>query len=193
MTGHEHAVETEGRLIRWARGYDLLLKVASLGFESRIRGRIIAAGGLEPGRRVLDVGCGTGTLALAAAEAMAGRGVVSGIDPAPEMIARATAKAARRGIAASFKVGVIESLGFPDGSQDVVFSTIMYHHLTPALQAAGMKEIRRVLAPGGRLVLADFGSSGPASEEARRAGFASVRLEPMRPRFVFLMVAQPCS
>jgi demethylmenaquinone methyltransferase/2-methoxy-6-polyprenyl-1,4-benzoquinol methylase/phosphoethanolamine N-methyltransferase len=190
MDGHAQGVQTEGHLIRWPRLYDLFVKVASLGGEARIRARIIAAGELEPGRRALDVGCGTGTLALAAADAVGPTGRVCGIDPAAEMVAAARAKAARRGVEVAFSVGVIESLDFPDRSMDVVFSTFMFHHLPPPLRLAGLREVRRVLAPGGRLVLVDFGKPGRLVDDAKGAGFASVRMAPMKPRIAFLMVSE---
>ncbi len=190
MHSHTHGIETDGPVIRWPSAYDLLLKIVTLGPRGGSGAASSQRGRLAPGRRVLDVGCGTGTLALLAAEAVGPSGQVHGVDPAPEMVGAARAKAARKGAQATFEVGAIESLGLPDRSVDVAFSTLMFHHLTPKLQGTGMQEIRRVLAPGGCLVLADFGKAEPVVELAKAAGFVSVRLLPMRPRLVFLMVAE---
>ena len=184
------AVNTEGMVIHWAWFYDLLVKIVSLGQERRIRQRIIAAARLEPGQRVLDVGCGTGTLAIAAAEAVGKEGRVQGIDPAKEMIARAQAKSARAGVTVEFQAGVIEALRFSDQSMDVVLSTLMFHHLPGELQPRALAEIRRVLAPGGRLVLVDFGKPDHMVAGVEAAGFGTVTTARLGPRFLFSLIAQ---
>ncbi len=83
-------------------------------------------------------------------------GRVAGIDPGAQQVARARAKAARRHVPVEFQVGVIEQIPFPDQSFDVVFSTLMMHHLPKSLKLQGLAEIARVLKPGGRLIIADF-------------------------------------
>jgi ubiquinone/menaquinone biosynthesis C-methylase UbiE len=105
---------------------------------------------------VLDVGCGTGTLAIEVQQHIGNAGRVVGIDPSSEQIARARSKAARRQMQIEFQVGVIEQLAFPDQTFDVVLSTLMMHHLSASLKRQGLAEIARVLKPGGRLVIADF-------------------------------------
>jgi ubiquinone/menaquinone biosynthesis C-methylase UbiE len=110
---------------------------------------------LQPGEAVLDVGCGTGALALIARQRVGATGHVSGIDPSVQMIARARRKAARRGLAIDFQVGVIERLAFPDQSFDVVLSSFMMHQLPNDLKLKGLTEIARVLKPGGRLLIVD--------------------------------------
>ena len=189
MSSEEQPTHTAGRVIHWAGFYDLLLKVMTLGREGRFRSRIITTAKLEEGQRVLDVGCGTGTLAIAAAEVVGSSGKVRGIDPAPEMISRARSKAAKAGAAVQFDVGVIEALDIPDQSIDVVLSTLMFHHLPPDIQTAGLAEIRRVLVPSGRLVLVDFGKPEHLAPEVKAAGFDAVRTARMKPRFLFSLVA----
>ncbi|MCP4006506.1 MAG: methyltransferase domain-containing protein [bacterium] len=203
---------TKGHVIHWARAYDRLVQLVSLGREDRFRSEIIETAGLEPGQRILDVGCGTGTLALAAAKVVGTEGRVQGIDPSPEMIARAQAKAEDSGCSAKFQVGAIEALAFADASFDVVLSSLMFHHLPDDLKSAGLAEIHRVLAPGGRLVIIDFAGPGPLFHrlaglfghqkssggsyvdqvvaETKAAGFREVATSRLRQKLLFSLIAQ---
>ena len=147
--------ETHGRVIDWAWRYDLMVWLATLGRERALRHMIADLARLQPGETVLDVGCGTGTMALGAKQRVADTGRVFGIDPSAHMIARACRKAARRGLTIDFQVDVIEQLAFPDRSFDVVLSTLMMHHLPDDLKRRGLAEIARVLKPGGRLLVLD--------------------------------------
>src|SRR5262249_50187007 len=117
---------------------------------------IINLAGLQPGTSVLDIGCGTGTLAISAARCVGPTAAVYGIDASPPMIARANWKARRAGANAVFEVAVAEQLPYPDRRFDVVFSTLMLHHLPRKTRQQCAAEIRRVLRPGGRLVAVDF-------------------------------------
>jgi len=155
---HSHR---RGQSIHWAGNYDRLLSLITLGMEGRIRRRIISSAELSPGQRVLDVGCGTGTLAIEAAKAVGPDGRVDGIDPSLEMIARAKSKAQASGQRLHFQEAGIESLPFPDHSFDSVLSSLAFHHFDGPLQQAGLAEIHRVLAPGGRLTIIDFAGEGP--------------------------------
>ena len=152
---NEQAAQTEGSLIRWAPYYDLVTNLMILGQARRLRKATVEHALIVPGESVLDVGCGTGEVTLAA-KARAKHGSAYGIDPAPEMIAVARKKAARKRLEIDFRVGVIESLPFPDASIDVVTSSLMMHHLPEQLKVRGLAEIYRVLKPGGRLLIADF-------------------------------------
>ncbi len=156
---HSHtstAPATEGRTIRWANHYDLLVTFLTLGKEKSLRQEIIQKAAIPMGGAVLDVGCGTGTLALLAKAQAGTQGKVYGIDAAPEMIDVAQHKAAHQGFEMDFRVSVIEALPFPDNAFDVVLSSFMFHHLPPDLKQRGLVEIYRVLKPGGRLLIADM-------------------------------------
>lgn len=159
MTHHSHSVEqptqTEGTLIRWAPYYDFAVNLTTLGHARLLRKTTVEQALIKPGDSVLDVGCGTGEVTLLA-KTRAKAGSVYGIDPAPEMIAVARRKATRKRLDIDFRVGVIESLPFPDSSIDVVTSSLMMHHLPEDLKVRGLAEIYRVLKPGGRLLVADF-------------------------------------
>lgn len=136
--------------------YDALAWALTLGRERALRERLVEAARLAPGEVVLDAGCGTGSLAIAAKRRVGATGVVHAIDAAPEMIARAREKAARAGADVAFATGRAEALPFPDAHVDVVLSTLMLHHLPGPVRRAFAAEIRRVLKPGGRVLAVDF-------------------------------------
>ena len=152
----EHQVTTQGHVIRWATFYDPLVQVMTFGQAARLRRTTVALARIQPGDHVLDVGCGTGDLTLAAARQVGSTGRVVGIDPAAEMIAAARQKITTQETMADFRVGVVESLSFADASFDVVLNSLMMHHLPHDLKAKGLTEIHRVLRPGGRLLIVDF-------------------------------------
>jgi ubiquinone/menaquinone biosynthesis C-methylase UbiE len=159
MAHHSHSFEqpaqTEGRLIRWAPYYDLAVNLTTLGHARLLRKLTVDHALIKPGDSVLDVGCGTGEVTILA-KMSAKNGKVYGIDPAPEMITVARKKAARKKLDVDFRIGLIESLPFPDATIDVVTSSLMMHHLPEDLKVRGLAEIYRVLKPGGRLLIADF-------------------------------------
>lgn len=160
MTHHTtkaNAPQTTGMTIRWwAPLYDAVAWLSTGGQEGAIRRETIAAARITPGASVLDVGCGTGTLAIAAAKKAKTDGEVHGIDASPEMIELARRKAAKKGVAATFHVAPIEALPFPDATFDVVLSTFMLHHLPDDVKRAGFAEVHRVLKPGGHLLAVDL-------------------------------------
>lgn len=143
-----------------ARYYDLLALLFMRGREGEFREKVLELARLRSGESVLDVGCGTGTLTIAAKQRVGPTGTVYGIDASPEMIARASKKARKAGVEVVFKNGVVEALPFPDASFDAVLSTLMLHHLPPEARQQCAHEMRRVLKPGGRVLAVDFGVSG---------------------------------
>lgn len=155
---HPSRPQTAGAVLDWGWRYDLMVSVldlVTLGRLRQIHRLVLDLAELSPGDMVLDVGCGTGTLALEAYQRVGPAGRVVGIDPGPRQIDRARTKAARRGVGVDFQIGAIERLPFTDASFDAVLSTLMMHHLPDDLKRAGLAEIARVLKAGGRLVIAD--------------------------------------
>lgn len=112
----------------------------------------------RPGQRILDVGCGTGSLLLQAA-ARWPELELTGIAPDPKALARAGRKARRAQRAVQFDRGFAEKLPYPDGHFDTVLSSLMLHHVRPAQKISVLREAHRVLRAGGRLHLLDF--AGP--------------------------------
>ncbi len=143
-------------MIHWASSYDTLVKLLTMGKAPALRRLTADLAEIGVGDRVLEVGCGTGEVSLAAKAKAGVAGRVVGLDPSPEMIAVAHDKAKQRGVAVDFEVGVIEAIPFPADSFDVVLSSLMMHHLPDAVKTRGLAEIRRVLKPGGRLFIVDF-------------------------------------
>jgi len=124
-------------------------------------------GRLEPGERVLDVGSGAGMDSLIAALQVGREGSVTGIDMTPEMIEKARRGAAELGLDnVTFVSGEAEDLPFGDASFDVVISNGVID-LIPDKDAV-FGSIFRVLAPGGRIQIADVTIQQPVSEEGRR-------------------------
>ncbi len=163
---HHHngaTLETRGETIRWASFYDRFVNLVSFGKEKSFRKMTIALAQVKPGEKVLDVGCGTGSLTIAAKVQVGPTGEVYGTDASPEMIDVARRKAARAGVDVTFQVDLIENITFPDNQFDVVLSSFMMHHLPDALKRAGLAEIYRVLKPGGRLLIVDMESSSGGS------------------------------
>lgn len=151
-----HHVEGQGDLIRSAFLYDLLMKLITFGREAAFRDAILDNARVTAGDRVLDVGCGTGTLAIAARRRVGPNADVRGIDPSEEMIARAKAKALREGLAVTFEVASAQKLPFDDASFDVVLSSLMLHHLPDLARKDAVHEMRRVLKPNGRLLVVEL-------------------------------------
>src|SRR3989304_885124 len=139
----ESPAETEGRMIRWASLYDGFANIMTMGHIRRLRTLTVEQALLKPGEKALDVGCGTGGVTIPAKQRVGKAGEASGIDPAPEMIALARQKASCAGLEIDFRVGVIESLPFPDGTFDAITSSLMMHHLPEHLPVKGLAEIKR--------------------------------------------------
>lgn len=146
--------DTTGRVLHRVRWYDLLDP-----FVSPARRALIELAEPARGERVLDVGCGTGSLAIAIVPKVS-PGRVHGVDASREMIEIAKQKSAKVGEYIDFRVALAEALPFPEDSFDLVTSTLMLHHLPDDLKRAAFAEIRRVLKPGGRFAVMDLVAGG---------------------------------
>jgi ubiquinone/menaquinone biosynthesis C-methylase UbiE len=146
---------TPGMLVGHGQGrsYDVLSTLFFFG-RRRVFTRLAALSGARPGERVLDVGCGSGYFTRVMAEAVTPGGGAVGVDPSADVIARA--RSLTRLANCSFSEGIAETLDAPDGSYDVVVSSLMIHHLPEPVRPRAIDEMFRVLGPGGRLLVADF-------------------------------------
>jgi ubiquinone/menaquinone biosynthesis C-methylase UbiE len=152
-----------------AAGHDRLLPfydpLCWLLRADRHRAWLVESAGIRPRDRVLDLGCGTGALALALKRRHPDA-AIHAIDPDPKALARARAKATHAALAVAFEQGFADALPYPDASFEHVVSSLVIHHLEPAQKDAAFREVARVLAPGGALHVLDF---GPPSGAVARA------------------------
>ena len=177
--GTRNDPQAAGAAIHRVSGYDILSYVLGMGPKGRNSRMVIELAEIKPGDSVLDLGCGTGSLTLTARRAVGPSGKVHGIDASPEMIDAARQKASRSGLDVLFDVGLMEDLGFPDGTFDVLISRLAIHHLPDDLKPRGFAEFLRVLKPGGHLLIADF--TPPANRWLRRVASAIVDPHMMQP------------
>jgi ubiquinone/menaquinone biosynthesis C-methylase UbiE len=134
--------------------YDLLSLVSG---GARLHTNLVGQADLAAGQRVLEIGCGTGNLAIRAKRTAPGIELV-GSDPDPLALDRARRKA-RRLIGISFEQVYAQRLPYPDASFDRVLSSLMLHHLDHDAKIATAAEVARVLRPGGSAHVVDFDGS----------------------------------
>lgn len=138
--------------------------------ERRFRGAVLdaALAGSQPAR-ILDLGCGTGTLAVG----LARQASVVGIDADPAMIERTRRRARDTKVELELHEARADELPFADHSFDRVVSSLLLHHLAAAPRRRALSECRRVLKPAGRLVVADWGAP---RDVVMRVAFLGLRL-----------------
>jgi demethylmenaquinone methyltransferase/2-methoxy-6-polyprenyl-1,4-benzoquinol methylase len=182
--GEQRAAKVGDLFAAIARRYDLLNDLQSFGLHRRWKRRVVELAAVRSGQRALDVCCGTGDIALALAQ----RGAdVTGLDFSPAMLemARARSRKSEAGDQKSevgtpssvlrppvFLQGDAQQLPFPDHSFDAV--TIGYGLRNLSSCETGLREMRRVARPGGRLVVLDFGK--PPNPLWRAIYFAHLKI-----------------
>jgi ubiquinone/menaquinone biosynthesis C-methylase UbiE len=156
-----------------AMGHDRLLPLYDtftwlIGIPTAHR-KLVDQAGIGRGSRVLEIGTGTGNLALMVAKRHPGVEVI-GLDPDPLALGRARRKSARRGLDVRWDLGSAADLPYESASIDRVLSSLMFHHLDEDTKRAALAEVHRVLKPGGSLHLMDFGghAHGPVAHLVRR-------------------------
>ena len=142
------------RFAALTRFYDPAIRLTTR--EQTFKRRLLEQAAIGDHDRVLDLGCGTGTLAIMAKRASPGADV-RGLDADPEMLDPAVRKAAEAGLEIRFDQGLSNRLPYPDATFDRVLSTLFFHHLRPEDKRLTIAEVARVLKPGGELHVADWG------------------------------------
>jgi len=155
-TSGEQANRTSGIVLHSPVFYDLTVWLAMLGKERGFREKLLQLARINDGERIMDVGCGTGTLAIAAKQRVGQGGAVYGIDASPEMLARAEKKARKANVEVLFHNGLAEALPFQSSFFDAALCTVMLHHLPPKTRRQCAAEVQRVLKPRGRVLVVDF-------------------------------------
>jgi ubiquinone/menaquinone biosynthesis C-methylase UbiE len=208
LNGEDARMRTE--MERMAGSYDSYMRNMTLGTEGRLRDLTVGLAQLKPGDQVLEVGCGTGTLTLAASRQVGPTGQAHGIDVIPKMIELSRRKAEQAGMDPSaFQLGGIDVIPFPGAKFDAVLCSFMIFHMSEGVRLKGIQEIRRVLKPGGRLVVVDMALpaspvpraiakalfGGMLAHELRELvplmqahGFVDVEVAPLNYRVLFLPV-----
>jgi len=146
---------TAGQIVEGLRAkyYDIGNTPLGLPFVTRPHVRLIS---LQPGQALLDVGCGTGEV-LYQLHKKSGENVsLHGIDPSEDMLNVARQKL-RKVPNAILELGIGEQLQFPDASFDWVVSSLTFHHVPLEVKRATIRESYRVLKPGGKILISDFG------------------------------------
>jgi demethylmenaquinone methyltransferase/2-methoxy-6-polyprenyl-1,4-benzoquinol methylase len=138
-----------------AAKYDKANQVLSLGIHHVWRKKLVEWSEVKPGDKILDCATGTGDVAITFQKKLKGSGQITGIDFCAEMLSYAPQKALKLKLPINFKVADVTQLPFPDNEFDVVSISFGIRNVeNPVL---GIKEMSRVLKPGGRLLILEFG------------------------------------
>jgi ubiquinone/menaquinone biosynthesis C-methylase UbiE len=156
-----HSQTDEDRIMRsqmeqMVGSYDSYMRKMTLGRERALREMTVNLAQVKPGDCVLEVGCGTGTLTLAAKRQAGPSGKVYGIDVIPGMIELSRRKAEQAQADIPFQLGSIDDIPFPAVQFDAVMCSFMIFHMSEMVRRKGITEIYRVLKPQGRLLVLDL-------------------------------------
>ncbi len=135
--------------------YDLI--VGLTGRERTVKQALIQQADLQPGQKVLDLACGTGTLALMVKQ-YEPTIELTGVDADQRMLNKARRKTESAGVSIAYDQALSFSLPYPDGCFDQVLSTMFFHHLTWDEKVRSVREVYRILQPGGQFYVADWGA-----------------------------------
>src|SRR6266849_7627821 len=132
--------------------YDLMTRLMGAD-QARIG--LLDRAQIRPGHRILDIGCGTGSLLIQLKRLYPETDAV-GLDPDPKALARARRKAERAAVSIRLDQGFGDELPYPEASFDRVLSSLMFHHVPTGEKGKTLRAIRRVLKTGGEFHMLDF-------------------------------------
>jgi len=141
---------------KMVNSYDKYMGTVTLGREDALRTMTVTLAQVKPGDCVLEIGCATGTLSLAAKRQAGPTGSVFGIDIIPGMIEVSRNKAAQAKLDVTFQLGNIEDIPFPNEYFDVVMCSFMIFHMSEKARNKGIEEIYRILKPQGKFLVLDL-------------------------------------
>lgn len=153
---NDEDITIKNQMEKMVNTYDLYMKRITLGREDALRKMTVNLAQVKQGDCVLEVGCATGTLSLAAKRQTGLIGSVFGIDIIPGMIEVSRKKAAEAKMDVTFQLGSIDNIPFPNEKFDVVICSFMIFHMSESVRNKGIEEILRVLKPQGRLLVLDL-------------------------------------
>lgn len=184
MTTKTETIQQAERKFLPAAGHDLFLPlydpcISFLGGD-RARKKLTQQANIQAGQKILDIGCGTGTLSVSVQKQYPDIEII-GIDPDRKALSLAHKKTQKAGTSIQFDQGFSDQLPYPDKSFDRIFSTFMFHHLKETEKQKTLLEVRRVLKPEGSFHLLDFTRIKNNSEEQilsllKTAGFKDTQL-----------------
>jgi ubiquinone/menaquinone biosynthesis C-methylase UbiE len=146
----------KSQMEKMVTSYDSYMRKITFGRERILREETIRLAQVKPGDCILEVGCGTGTLTLAAKRQSGPSGKVFGIDIIPGMIELSQRKAALANEDITFQLGSIDDIPFPANHFDVVMCSFMIFHMSDTTTRKGITEVYRVLKPQGRFLVLDL-------------------------------------
>jgi ubiquinone/menaquinone biosynthesis C-methylase UbiE len=136
--------------------YDKYMRRITFGREDKLRKMTVELAQIKPGDNVLEIGCATGSLTIAAKRQAGNKGKVAAIDIISGMIEVSKEKAKKANLDIDFQLASIDNIPFPDGQFDVVICSFMIFHMSEKVRNKGFEEIFRVLKSNGRLLILDI-------------------------------------
>lgn len=152
---NDEDIKIKNQMEKMVNTYDKYMKKITFGKEDKLRKTTIDLAQIKQGDNVLEIGCATGSLTLAAKQQAGENSIVAAIDIIPGMIEVSKGKSKKANLDINFQLGSIDNIPFPDGQFDVVMCSFMIFHMSDKVRNKGIEEIYRVLNPGGRLLVLD--------------------------------------